>query len=98
MESIEDLHVLCGDFKVKNIGILEDAFTVGRFGNRHQSVLQRPTDKDLRRRFRFRMGEQAVHQRQSSPGSVRCGPLWHISSRSPQVFGSFSRAPLVKGL
>ena len=46
---IEALHILCGNFKVKNIGIFEDAFMIGRFGNHHQSVLQRPADEDLRR-------------------------------------------------
>ena len=46
---IEELHILCGNFKVKNIGILENASMIGRFGNHHQSVLQRPADEDLRR-------------------------------------------------
>jgi len=46
---IQELHVLCGDFKVKNIGIFEDASTIGRFGNNHQAMLQCPADENLRR-------------------------------------------------
>jgi hypothetical protein len=47
IEAIEDLHILRGDFKVEDIGIFEDASTIGRFGNYHQSALQSPADEDL---------------------------------------------------
>jgi hypothetical protein len=60
IKAIEDLHILCGNLKVKNIGIFEDASTIGRFGNHRQSMLQRPADEDLRRRFGFRMAGQPV--------------------------------------
>ena len=55
IKAIEYLHILCTNFEVKNIGIFEDASTISRFWNHHQSMLQRPADEDLRRRFGFRM-------------------------------------------
>jgi hypothetical protein len=47
IEAIKELHILRGDFKVEDIGIFEDASTIGRFGNYHHSALQSPADEDL---------------------------------------------------
>ena len=49
IKTVQELHVLCANFKVKNIGIFEDASTIGRFGNNHQAMLQCPADENLRR-------------------------------------------------
>lgn len=65
IEAIEELHILWRNFKVKDIGIFEDALTIGRFGNHDQTVLQRPTDQDLRRRLGFRAAGELIHKRQS---------------------------------
>ena len=48
IKPVKETQILRGDFKVKNIGIFEDACTIGRFGNDHQAALQSPADEDLR--------------------------------------------------
>ena len=94
IKAVEDFHVPCGNFKVKNIGIFEDASTIRRFGNHHQSMLQRPADEDLRRRFGFRMARQLIQERQLRPGNRRLqSGLSNIFWRLRQVLGP-SGAPL----
>src|SRR5207244_10791798 len=67
IEQIEELHILRGKFKVKDNGVFKNTLTIGGFGNHRQSVLQRPTDQDLRSRLGFRTSRQSVDERQSRP-------------------------------
>jgi len=97
IEAIEELHILDGNFKVKNIGIFEDASTIGRFGNHRQSVLQHPADEDLRRRFRFRTAGQPIHKRQSRPGSSRLRPGFRIFFGDCDKFRIIQSFPLCQG-
>lgn len=98
IEAIEEPHILYGNFKVKNIGIFEDTSAIGRFGNHHQSVLQRPADEDLRRRFRFRTAGQPIRKGQSRPGSRRLRPGFRVFFGDCDKCRIIQSHPLVKGL
>ena len=48
IKAIEKTHILCGDFKVKDIGICEDACTMADLGMTTKPPLQSPADEHLR--------------------------------------------------
>ena len=55
VEAIQGPHVLRGDCKIEDIGVLADTRGLRRFGDHDQAMLDRPADQNLRRRLGSRV-------------------------------------------